>query len=197
LPAVAYACRGYYSYLLNVEHPCWNMPSQSLHSDTTPVIQNVQSVANHQNQQSGTPSGNSQLPPAKRCISVPAGKRDSSHGGSSVPSTIQGYNSIPLSSQNNFCVADITQHVISTPSSTEQRSIITATATPDTSSCNTAAPSRTIQTDSTRCVVSSPHPALLSLPLLSPVSKTSPLHPEFRSPRDHYKATANTSCRTE
>jgi hypothetical protein len=56
------------------------MPSQSLHPFTSTVVQNVRSLANHQNQQKGGPLGNSQHPPAKRCVSVPAGKRDSSQG---------------------------------------------------------------------------------------------------------------------
>jgi hypothetical protein len=131
------------------------MPSQSPHPDTTPVVRNVRSLANRQNQQKRGPSGNSQLPPAKRRVSVPAGERDSSQGGSFVPSTIQGQNSTPSSSLNNSRVADITQRVASTPSTTQRRSIITPTATPGTSSRNTPAPSGTIQTDSTRRVVSS------------------------------------------
>jgi hypothetical protein len=44
---------------------------------------------------------------------------------------------------------------MSTPSATQRRAIITPTATPGTRSHNTPAPSRTIQTDSTRRVVSS------------------------------------------
>jgi len=85
------------------------MPSQSPHTDITPVIRNVGGLANLQNQQMREPLGNSQLPPAKRCVSVPAGERDSSQGGSSVPSTIQGQNSTPSSSLNNSRVADISQ----------------------------------------------------------------------------------------
>jgi hypothetical protein len=46
--------------------------------------------------------------------------------------------------------------VTSTTSATQQRSIITPTTTVVTSSHNTPAPSGTIQTDSTHCVVSSP-----------------------------------------
>jgi hypothetical protein len=96
LSAVAYACRGYYSYLLKVEHLFRNMPSQSPHPDTTTVVRNVGSLANRQNQQMRGPSGKSQLLPAKRRVSVPACERDSSQGGSFVPSTIEGQNSTPL-----------------------------------------------------------------------------------------------------
>jgi len=106
-------------------------------------------------------------------------------------------NSTPSSSLNNSRVADITQHVTSTPSATQRRSIITLTTTPGTSSRNTPAPSRTIQTDSTCRVVSSQHPALLALPLLSAVLKPAYPHPESRSPRNHYKSTANASYRKE
>src|SRR5882757_5409018 len=130
------------------------MPSQSPHPDTTTVVRTVRSLANRQNKQKRGPSGNSQLPPAKRSVSVPAGERDSSQGGSFVPSTIQGQNSTPSSSLNNSRVADITQRVASTPSTTQRRSIITPTATPGPSSPNTTTPSGTIQTDSMRRVVS-------------------------------------------
>jgi hypothetical protein len=141
------------------------MPSQSPHPNTTPVVRNVRSLANRQNQKSG-PSGNSQLPPAKRRVSVPAGERDSSQQGSSVPSTIQGQNSTPSSSLDNSRVANITQRVTSTLSASQRRSIFTPTSTPGTSSGNTQAPSGTIQTDSTRHVVSSPAPGIVSTPTL-------------------------------
>jgi len=140
------------------------MPSQSPHPDSTPVVRNVRSLANRQNQQTRGPSGNSQLPPAKRRVSVPADERDTSQGGSSVPSTIQGQNSTPLSSLNNSRIADITQHVASTPSATLRRSIYTPTATPVTSSRSTPAPGGTLQTDSTRRVVSSPASGIASTP---------------------------------
>jgi hypothetical protein len=140
------------------------MPSPSPHPDTTPVVRNVRSLSNRQNQQKRGPSGNSQLPPAKRCVSVPVGERDSSQGGSFVPSTIQGQNSTPSSLLNNSHVADITQRVASTPSTTQRRSIITPTAMLGTSSRNTPAPSGTIQTDSTRHVVSSPASSIASTP---------------------------------
>jgi hypothetical protein len=132
------------------------MPSQSPHPDTSPVIPNVPSLSNCQNQQKCGPLGNFQLPPAKRHVSVPAGQRVSSQGGSSVASTIQGQNSTPSSLLNNSRVADITQHMTSTPSTTQRRSIITPTATPGTSSRNTPAPSRITQTDSTGRIVSIP-----------------------------------------
>ena len=140
------------------------MPSQSTHPDMTLVVRNVRSLANRQNQQKRGPSGNSQLPPPKIRVSVPAGERDSSQGGSSVRSTIQGQNSTPSSSRNNSRVADITQCVTYTPSATLRRSIITPTATPGTSSYNTPAPSGTIKTDSTRHVESSPASGIASTP---------------------------------
>jgi hypothetical protein len=140
------------------------MPSQSTHPATTPVVQNVRSLANRQNQPNCGPSGNSQLPPPKGGVSVPAGERDSSQGGTSVRSTIQGQNSTPSSSLNNSRVADITHHVTSTSSATQRLSIITPTARLGTSSRNTPAPSGTIQTDSMRRVVSSPTSGIASTP---------------------------------
>ena len=140
------------------------MPSRSPHPDTTPVVRYGRGFANPQNQQKRRPSGNSQLPPAKRHLSVPAGERDASQRGSSVPSTIQRQNSTTSSSLNNSRIADMTQRVTSTPSATQRRSIITLTATPGSSSQNTPAPTRMIQTDSTRCVESSPASGIASTP---------------------------------
>jgi hypothetical protein len=140
------------------------MSSQSPHPVTSPVVRNVRSLANRQNQQMCGPSGHSQLPPAKRHVSVLAGERASSQGGSSVASTIRGLNSTPSSSLNNSHIADITQRVTSTPSTTQRRTIITPIATPGTSSHNTPAPSGTIQTDSTRHVVSSLASGIASTP---------------------------------
>jgi hypothetical protein len=162
-PALAYSCRGYYSYLLNIKHLYRNMPSQSPHPDKTPVIRNVRSLANGQNQQKHGPSGNAEFPPAKRLVSIPAGKRDSSQGGTSVPCTIQRQISTS-SSLNNSRIAEITQRITSTPSPTQRWSIITPAATPGTSSCNTPAPSGTIQTDSTHRVISSPASGIASTP---------------------------------
>jgi len=127
-PAVAFAWRENYSYILNVKHLYRTMSSQSLHPDMTPDVGNFRSLANRPNQQQPGPSGNSQLPPAKRHVSVPAVERDSSQGGSSVASTIQGQNSTPSSLLNDSYIADITQRVTSTPSATQQRWIITPTA---------------------------------------------------------------------
>jgi len=131
------------------------MPSHSPHPVTSPVVRNLRSG---QNQQKHGPSGYSQLPPAKRRVSVPAGERDSAQGGSSVASTIQGQNSTPSSSLNNSRFADIT------PSPTQRRSIITPTARPSTSSRNTPAPSGTSPTESTRRVESSPASGIASTP---------------------------------
>jgi len=144
------------------------MPSQSPHLDTTPVVRNVRSLANRQNQQKRGPSGNSQRPPAKRRVSVPAGERDSTQGGSSVASTIQGQNSIPSSSLDNSRVADINQCLTSTPSATQRRSINTPTATPVASSRSTPAPGGT----STRRVVSSPAFGIAITPTPLTVLKT-------------------------
>jgi len=131
------------------------MPSQRPQHDTTPVVWNIRTFPNCQNQKCGH-SGNSQLPPAKRSVSVPAGESDSAQEGSSAPSTIHGQNSTPLSSLNNARVEDITECMNFTLSSTEWHLIITPTATLGTSSRNTPAPSGTIQTDSTHHGVASP-----------------------------------------
>ena len=127
-------------------------------------MRNVRSLANRENQQQRGPSGNSQHPPTKRCVSVLACEMDSSQGGITVRSTIQGHNSTHSSSPNNCHLPDITQRVTSTPSATQRHSIITATATPGTSSRNTPAPSETIQTDSTRRGVFSPASGIASTP---------------------------------
>jgi hypothetical protein len=140
------------------------MPSQSTHPDMTPVVRNVRSLANCQNQQKGGPSGTSHLAPPERRVSVPAGERDSSHGVSSVCSTVQGQNSTPSSSLNNSRVEDIMQRVTSTPSPTQRLLINTPTATPGTSSGNTPPPSVTIHTDSTRRVVPSPASGIARTP---------------------------------
>jgi len=132
------------------------MPSQSPHPDTTLVVWNVWSLANRQYQQKCRTSGKSQLLPAKKHVSIPAGKRDSSQGGSSIPSTIQGQNSNPSSYLNNSRIADNTQYMTSTPSATQRGSINPPTATPAMSSRNTPVPGGTLQTDPMCCVVSSP-----------------------------------------
>jgi hypothetical protein len=119
------------------------MHTQSPYPDTTPVVRNIRSLANRHNEQKHCPSGNSRSPPAKRCVSVPVGERDSSQGGSSVPSTIQGQNSAPCSLLNDSCVADINQRVTSTPSATQRRSINSPTAMSGTSSCRTPVPGGT------------------------------------------------------
>jgi len=78
--------------------------------------------------------------------------------------TIRGQNYTPSSLLNDSRIADVTQRVTSTLSTTQRRSIITPTAMPSTSSRNTPAPSRTIQTDSTCRVVSSPASGIASTP---------------------------------
>jgi len=136
------------------------MHSQSPHPGTTPVVRNVRSLADHHNQQRRGRSGNSQLPPAKRRVSVPVGKRDYSQGGNCVPSTIQGQKSTPSSSLTDSCVADINHRVTSTPPATQGWSINTPTTTPGTSSRSTLAPGET----STRRVVSSPTSGIVITP---------------------------------
>jgi hypothetical protein len=118
-PAVAYGCRGCNSFLLKDEQLYRNMPSKSPDHDTTPVVRNVRSVANRQNQRKRGPSGNAQFLLAMRCVSVPAGERGSSQGGSSVPSTMHSQNSTPASLLNNSGIADITQCVTCTLSATQ------------------------------------------------------------------------------
>jgi hypothetical protein len=124
------------------------MPSQCSYHGTNPVVPIVQK------QQMRWSLGNSQLPPAKRRISAPAGKRDSSQGGSSVASAIPGQNSTPSSSLNNSGVADITQRVTVTPSATQRQTMITPTTMQGTSSHSTPACGGTSHTDSTHRVVS-------------------------------------------
>ena len=159
---MAYACRGHYSYSLNVEHLYQTMPSTSSHPDTTPVVQIVQK------QQQCRRLGNPQLPPARRHIPAPAGERDTSQGGSSIALTIHGQNSTPSSSLNNSGMADITQCGTFTPSATRRRSINSPTATPGTSSRGTPEPGGTSQADSTRLVVSCLTSGIASTP--TPVS---------------------------
>jgi hypothetical protein len=176
-PAGAYACRGNYSYSPNVKHPYWMMPSQSPHPVTPPVIRNIPSLGNRQNQQKHGLSRNSQPPPAKRRVSILAGKRDSYQGGSSVASPIQGQNSTPSSSLNNSPVADITQRVTSTPSARQRRSIITLPATRGASSRYTPVSCGITQTDSTGHIVSSPSSGIASTPTLlsSPEIRPTPI----------------------
>jgi len=134
------------------------MPSQSPHPGTTLVVRIVQI------QQKRRPLGNSQLPPAKRRDSAPAGESHSSQAGSSIASTIPGQNSTPSSSLNNSGMADITQRLTVTPSNTLRRSMITPTAMPGPSSRCTPAPGATSLTDSTHHVVSSLASGIASAP---------------------------------
>jgi len=159
------------------------IPFQSPCSVTSPVVRNVPTLANRQNQHKRWPSGNSQLPPAKRRVSVPASKRDSSQGGSSVASTMEGQNSTPSSYLNNSRVADITQRVSSTQSATQRQSIFTPTATPRTGSRNTPARSGITQTDSTRHVVSSSASGIAST--LTPLSGLENLPTPIPNPEAH------------
>ena len=159
------------------------MPSQSPHPDTTPIVRNVRSLANRQNQHKHRPSGNSDLPPPKRRISVPADARDTSQAGSSLHSSIQAQNSTTSCSMNTSRVADLTQRVTSTPFGLQRWSIITPTASLGTSSRNTPAPSGTIQTDSTRHIVSSPAFSIAST--LNPLSGLEKLPTHIPNPEGH------------
>jgi hypothetical protein len=161
------------------------MPSQCNHPVTSLDIHNVQCLPTHQKQQTLAPYRHSELPGGKRCISVPAGERDLSQGGSSVASTVQGQNSTPSLAPNYSHIADITRRATSTRSATQRWSIITPTTTPDISSRNTPEPNLHRET---QCVAlyPAPHPALLALPLLSAVLKTIPTpipNPEARAIR--------------
>jgi hypothetical protein len=124
----------------------------SPHLDTTLVVQNVRHLANCQNQRKRGPLGNSQLPPAKRRISILVGEMYSSHGGSSIPSTTKGQNSIPSSSLDNSRIADIKQPLTSNPSTTQQRSIHKATTTPGPCSRSTTAAGGTSMCRVVSCV---------------------------------------------
>jgi len=148
------------------------MPSQSIYPDSTPVVRNIWGLANLHNEPKRGPSGNAQLLPAKRSVSVPAGESNSSPGGSSVASTIKGQNSTPSSSLNNSHVADIAQHVTSSPPATLQQWIDTPTTMPGARSRTLPAPGTISQTDSTRCVVSSPPSSIaITSTLLSSVQQ--------------------------
>ena len=126
------------------------MPSQSPRPDTTPVVQNVGSLANCHNQQKSGLSGNAQLLPDMRRDSVPAGKMVSSLGESSIASTIRSQNFTPSSWLNNSCVVDtITRPITSNPSATLGQSINTPTSMLGTSSHSTPTPWET----SAVCVV--------------------------------------------
>jgi hypothetical protein len=136
------------------------MHSQSPHPETTPVVRNVRSRANHHNQPKRGPSGNSQHPTAMRRVFVLVSERDSSQGESSVHSTIQGQHFTLSSSLNSSRVADVNQCVTSTPTATQRRSINTPTTTLGTSSRSTPAPGGT----STHRVVSSPTTGIVITP---------------------------------
>jgi len=163
-PAVPYACRRNYFYILNLEHLYQTMPFQSPHPDMDTVVLHVRSLPNCHDQQKRGPSGTYPLPPAQRRDSVPAGDRDSSQGGSFVGSTIQGQNSTTSSTLNSSHVADITQHMTSATSATLRQSIYTPTATPDTIICSTSAHRGTSQTDSTGGIECNPASGIASTP---------------------------------
>jgi len=149
----------------------------------TPVVRNVQSLANCQNQQTHGHLGNYQLPPAKRCISILTGQRDFSDRGSSVASIIWGENTTLSSSLNNSRLADIPLCITSTCSATQRRSINTPTATLGTSSHSTSVARGTSQADSMHPVVSSPASYNASTP--TPLSSLGNLPTAISNPVGH------------
>jgi hypothetical protein len=123
---------------------------------------------------------------------------DSSQGGFSVPSAIQGQNSTPSSSLNNSHVAGITQPVAGTLCTTLRRSINTPTAMPGTCSRSTLPPGGTFQLGSTRHIVSSPASGIASTPTPLSCHKHLPIpitNPEARVIIT--SSTANASYRQE
>jgi hypothetical protein len=87
---------------------------------------------------------------------------------------------MPSCSLNNFRVADITQRMSSTPSTTLRQSINTSTAT---RSHSTLAPGGTLQTHSIRLVVSSPAFGLSCTP--TPLSRLEILPTPIPNPAAH------------
>ena len=163
-PAFAYACRAYSSYIPHEEHLYRTVNSHHPHPDMSLVGWNVPNLGNCQNKQKHGPSGNYQLPPAERCVSVKASKRDSTQRGRSVASTIHGHNSTPSSLRNTFCITGITHSLPPNPSTTQWLSIITPTSTPGKRSCSPQAPGGTLETDSTSDYVSSTASSIDSTP---------------------------------
>jgi hypothetical protein len=84
-------------------------------------------------------------------------------------------------------VADITQHVTSTPSASQQRSMITPTAMKGTSSRTTSAPGATLQTDSKRHIVSSLASGIGSTP--TPLRGLNNLHALIPNPEARWTIT--------
>jgi hypothetical protein len=146
--------------------------SLSPHPVTSPVIQNIRSLNNHQNQHKHGPSGKSQCPTIERRISVLARESDSSQGGSSVASTIQGRNSTPSSSLNNSRVADSTHWVTSTPSTTQRRSKLLQPPRQVQAVITHQHPAESQRQTQRVVLYPAPHLALLALPLLSAVLNT-------------------------
>jgi len=109
LPAVAYECRDNYCCIFNVEYLYQTWRSERPRPDTSPVVQDAWSLGNLLNQPKCGHSGNSQHRLTTRRVSVLAGKRDSTQGGSSIASTIQGKNSMPSFSRNTSPVAVLTE----------------------------------------------------------------------------------------
>lgn len=118
-PAISYVRKDNFTSILNLEHLYRTMPSHNPHPDMTPVIRNIHRLENSQIQLMSGPSWNSPLPPAKRCVSVFGGKWDSSEQRSSVASPIESKKSTPSSLLNNSRIADMTQCLTSTASTSQ------------------------------------------------------------------------------
>jgi len=134
------------------------MPSQSPQPDTIPAVRIVQKEQNHRL------SGDSQVPPAKIHVSIPACERDAPEGGSSEASSFPGQNSSPSLLLNNSGVADITQCATFSLSATQGRSMITPTAIQSTTCHSTPAPRETSKTDWMHCILSRLACGIASLP---------------------------------
>jgi hypothetical protein len=147
------------------------------------VIRNDWCVTNYHNPKKRRPSGDTQLSPGARYISVPAGNRHSSQAGSSIASTIQGQISTPSFSENNCSIAYVTHHGTSTCSATQRCALSTPTTTPRTTSYRAPAPGGTWQTDSTHRIVSNPASAIAITP--TPLSSLENLPTPILNPEAH------------
>jgi len=164
------------------------MPSQCPHPDQTLVVRHDHILANRQNQQRCGRLVKSQRPPPKRFVSIPAGIRDSWDGGNTEACTIQSRNWTQSRLLDTSHVAQIPPWVTSIPSPAPIWLIYTPTAR-----TGNPAPGGTSQTDSMRCVVSSPASSMAISPTpLGGIAHQHTTHPYPRSPCVHYESTANT-----
>jgi hypothetical protein len=110
-PVGAYGSRADYSYIYNIEQLDHTIHAHTPHLDMTLVVRNIRSLAKYKHHQDWGPWVNSQHPPGKRRIAIPAGKRNSHQGWSSTTSTIQGQNSTPSIFLIKSRVVDIILHI--------------------------------------------------------------------------------------